>query len=104
MRAYAPGEATVDQGALLSLELRYAHDYLGGNFVWSLFHDAADGRINRQLAAAGNEVRLRGAGFGLQWNAGDLGLAASLAWRGSRVPSEGADPHPRLYFQLTLNP
>lgn len=104
VRAYAPGEATVDQGALLSLELRYAHDYLGGNFVWSLFHDAADGRINRQLAAAGNEVRLRGAGFGLQWNAGDLGLAASLAWRGSRVPSEGADPHPRLYFQLTLNP
>lgn len=104
VRAYGPGEANVDQGALLSLELRYAHDYLGGNFVWSLFHDAADGRINRQLTGAGNQIRLRGGGVGLQWNAGDLGLAASLAWRGSRVPTEGGDPRPRVYFQLTLNP
>jgi hemolysin activation/secretion protein len=104
VRAYGAGEASVDQGALLSLELRFAHDYLGGNFVWSLFHDAADGRFSRRLGGAGNEVRLRGGGIGLQWNAGDLGLAASLAWRGSRAPTEGGDPHPRVYFQLTLNP
>lgn len=104
VRAYGPGEASVDQGALLSLEVRYAHDYLGGSFVWSLFHDAADGRISRRLSGAGNEIRLRGGGVGLQWSAGDLGLAASLAWRGSRVPTEGGDPHPRVYFQLTLNP
>jgi hemolysin activation/secretion protein len=104
VRAYGPGEATVDQGALATLELRYTQALLGGNVVWSLFHDAAEGRYSRRSALAGNEVRLRGGGFGLQWNAGDWGLLASLAWRGSRVPSEGADPHPRLYFQFSLNP
>lgn len=104
VRAYGPGEASVDQGALLSLELRYAQPVLGGNFVWSLFHDAAEGRINRRLSGAGNEVRLRGGGVGLQWSAGDLGLAASVAWRGSRVSTEGGDARPRVYFQLTLKP
>ena len=106
VRSYAPGEASVDQGGLLSVEARYAHDYLGGSFVWGLFHDRAEGRVNRiPLVAAGNEPRLSGTGLSVQWNGADIGLSASMAWRGSRLPTaEGGDPKPRFYFQLVLTP
>lgn len=106
VRAYAPGEASVDQGGLLTLEARYAADYLGGSFVWGLFHDRAEGRINRRpLVAAGNEPKLSGTGLSLQWNGADVGVSASVAWRGSRLPTaEGGDPKPRLYLQLTVTP
>ncbi len=108
VRAYAPGEASVDQGALLSLEARYALAYLGGGVTWGLFHDRAEGRINRQptpLLVAGNEVRLSGTGFTVQWQGADLGLSASIAWRGTRTPTaEGADPKPRVYLQVVLSP
>ena len=106
VRAYAPGEASVDQGALVSAELRYAHEYLGGSFVWGLFHDRAEGLVNRRpLVAAGNDPKLSGTGLSVQWNGGDLGLSASVAWRGQRVPTaEGGDPQPRLYLQMVLTP
>jgi hemolysin activation/secretion protein len=108
VRAYAPGEAVVDDGRIGTLELRLAQDYLGGALSWSLFYDRGWGRINVNppaAAVATNEPRLSGTGLGLQWNAGDFGLAASLAWRGSRVPTaEGGDPTPRLYFQLFYLP
>jgi len=106
VRAYAPGEASVDQGGLLSLEARYAMDYLGGNLVWALFHDRAEGLTNRRpVAAAGNDPRLSGSGLAVQWNGGDIGLNASLAWRHTRTPTaEGGDPKPRLYLQLVVTP
>lgn len=106
VRSYAPGEASVDQGGLLSVEARYAHDYLGGSFVWGLFHDRAEGRVNRApLVAAGNEPRLSGTGLSVQWNGADFGLSASMAWRGNRPPTaEGGDPKPRVYLQLVVTP
>ena len=106
MRAYAPGEASVDQGALLTLEARYAADYLGGSFVWGLFHDRAEGRINRRpLVAAGNDPKLAGTGLSVQWNGADVGVSASVAWRGSRLPTaEGGDPKPRIYLQVVVTP
>jgi hemolysin activation/secretion protein len=108
VRAYAPGEAVVDDGRIVTVELRYARDYLGGSMLWSLFYDRGWGRIAIDplaAAAASNEPRLSGSGFGLQWNAGEFGLAASLAWRGDRVPTaEGGDPRPRLYFQFVYLP
>lgn len=106
VRAYAPGEASVDQGALVTLEARYAHEYLGGNFVWGLFHDRAEGLVNRLAPGlAGNDAKLSGTGLSVQWNGGDLGLSASVAWRGSRVPTaEGGDARPRIYFQMVLTP
>ena len=106
VRSYAPGEASVDQGALFSLEARYAHDYLGGSFVWGLFHERGEGRINRlPVVAAGNEARLAGSGLSVQWNGADIGLSASMAWRGSRVPTaEGGDPKPRIYLQMVVTP
>ena len=107
VRAYASGEAVVDDGRFGSLELRYAQDYLGGSLLWSLFHDQAQGRINVSPlpGATGNDVRLSGSGLGLQWNGGDYGVSASLAWRSSRVPTaEGGDPSPRVYIQLFYTP
>lgn len=104
VRAYAPGEAAVDLGRLWSAELRYGLAHLGGQLTVSLFHDEASGVLQRS-GGAGNDVRLRGTGFGLQWTGGDLGVSASLAWRGSREPrAEGGDPKPRLYLQLFAAP
>ncbi len=106
VRAYAPGEASVDQGALLSIEARYVQDYLGGNIVWGLFHERAEGLVSRRpLVAAGNGARLSGTGLSVQWSGGDIGLSASVAWRGKRVPTaEGGDTQPRLYLQMVVTP
>ncbi len=109
VRAYAPGEASVDVGRLVSVELRHAVDLLGGSIVGSLFHDRASGSIDRGSTLAGNEVTLSATGVGLQWNGSlagaGIGLTATLAWRGSRVPtSDTSDPRPRLYLQLQVTP
>ncbi len=107
VRAYSSGEALVDDGQIGTLEFRYAQDYLGGNLLWSLFIERALGRINNSPAAgvSGNQVGLSGSGLGLQWSGGDIGLSASLAWRGNRLPTaEGGDPRPRLYFRFLFTP
>lgn len=106
VRAYAPGEAMVDDGRIGTIELRYALDYLGGTLAWALFHDRGWGSYSASpLAAAGNAARLSGSGVGLRWGAGEFWVSASLAWRGSHVPTaEGGDPMPRLYFQLVYLP
>jgi hemolysin activation/secretion protein len=106
VRAYAAGEASVDLGTLASLEVRYAQDLLGGGVVLSLFHDQATGRISRSpIVEAGNRVRLSGSGLGASWNGGGIGLNATLAWRGSRVPTaDGNDPQPRLFLQMSFTP
>jgi len=105
VRAYAPGEASVDLGRLWSAELRYGLAHLGGQLSVSLFHDGASGTRVRGGTGSDNVVRLRGTGLGLQWTGGDLGVAASLAWRGDREPTaEGGDPKPRVYLQLFATP
>ena len=106
VRAYAAGEASVDHGAVASLELRYSLDFLGGNVVGSLFHDYGGGQVNRGATGLpGNDPELNGTGLGLSWTSGGLGLNASLAWRGSRIPStDGADPRPRLFLQMFITP
>lgn len=106
VRAYAPGEVSVDQGALATLELRYAFDFVGGSVVGSLFHDYGGGLINRGASGQpGNDPELYGSGIGLSWSSGGLGLNASLAWRGSRAPTTDlADPRPRLFLQLFITP
>ena len=106
VRAYPAGEASVDHGVLASLELRYSLDLLGGSVVGSLFHDYGSGQISRGKGSApGNEPELNGTGFGLSWSGSGMGLNASVAWRGKRAPTtDGADPRPRLFLQLTYTP
>jgi len=106
VRSYASGESSVDHGAVASLELRYALDFLGGNVVGSLFRDYGGGLVNRGASGQpGNDPELHATGFGLSWSSGGLGLNASLAWRGSRVPTtDGSDPRPRLFLQMFITP
>ncbi len=106
VRAYSTGEASVDHGALGTLELRYARDFLGGSLVGSLFHDYGGGLINRTaVGTRGNDPELNGSGFGLAWTASGMGVNATLAWRGSRVPTtDTSDPQPRLFLQLFYTP
>jgi hemolysin activation/secretion protein len=109
VRAYGSGEFSVDVGRLVTLELRQAIDLLGGSVVASLFHDRASGSIDRGSPLPGNDATLSATGVGLQWNGSlagtGVGLTASLAWRGARVPtSDPSDPRPRLYLQLQLTP
>jgi hemolysin activation/secretion protein len=106
VRAYAAGEATVDRGAVTTVELRYAHDYLGGGLVWSVFHDQAKGEISRaQVGLPGNRLSLHGSGLALSWSGSGVGVNAALAWRGSRLPTvDGADPSPRVILQVFYTP
>ncbi len=107
VRAYAPGEAAVDQGGYLGAELRYVHDYVGGNLTWALFHERAEGAVNRRPlpTATGNDVRLAGSGLAVQWSGGDVGLSASLAWRARRaLGADSSDMQPRLYLQMVVTP
>ena len=106
VRAYAPGEASVDRGTLASLELRYGVDFLGGSVVGSLFHDYGSGQINRRaVGVPGNDAQIHGSGLGLSWSGSGVGLNATLAWRGRRIPTtDENDPRPRLYFQFFYTP
>lgn len=105
VRSYAAGEASVDRGYVAALEARYTVDYLGGNLVWSLFRDQAGGDITRGASTADNRVSLSGTGLGLAWQGPGMGLNASLAWRGARLPTaDRGDPQPRLFVQLFYAP
>jgi hemolysin activation/secretion protein len=104
VRAYAPGELSVDEGSLLTLEYRYLIPMQGGTLTWSLFSDYASGNINRNSlpGVSDNNASLDGSGIGLSWrNGADLEISLTAAWRGTRLPSVDGDRIPRVYFQLT---
>jgi hemolysin activation/secretion protein len=104
VRAYAPGELSVDQGNLLTLEVRYQMPMPGGTLTWSLFGDYANGAINRAPlpGVTDNDATLNGSGMGLSWRTGaDLEFSLTAAWRGTRLPSVDGDRAPRIFFQLT---
>lgn len=106
VRAYAAGEVSVDRGQFGQLELRYATPFVGGSATLSLLHDNGHGQINRALAGQpGNQQSLHGSGFGLTWQGGGYGASATVAWRGSRLPTTGdGDARPRLFVQFFLVP
>lgn len=101
VRAYPTAEAASDEATLFNSELRW---WLNPNWTVFALYDWARGRQTRDPGAsgeAGNDVVLRGAGFGLvanypQW----VTLKATLAWRGNRKPvTDTHDDKPRLYLQ-----
>jgi hemolysin activation/secretion protein len=104
VRAYAPGELSVDEGSLLMLEYRYQMPMQGGTLTWSVFSDYASGHINRTPlpGVSDNDATLSGSGIGLSWrNGADLEFSLTAAWRGTRLPSVDGDRLPRVFFQLT---
>jgi len=111
VRAYAVGEATSDEGHILTAEARYGlprWEWLPGNLVAAAFFDWAHGEVNKDplpLDAGRNTRTLSGAGLGLTWARNDdFFVRASLAWRLTGAPSsDPVDRKPRLYFQMQKN-
>lgn len=101
VRAYAAGEALVDQGAIGTVEWRWAYTDAITPF---LFYDAAHGRLVRRPNAfdGANGVSLRGYGIGLAWaQPSNFSLNATLAWRDTAPGiTDGGERKPRLYVQL----
>jgi len=101
VRAYASGEALVDEGLIGTAEWRWSFDNEWTPFV---FYDAARGKLSRDplLAGGDNRISLRGSGLGVSWSrAGNFSINATLAWRdGTRAAlSDGGGRNPRLFLQ-----
>lgn len=101
VRAYAPGQVSVDRGSVVALELRRAWLLSGGTFSGTLFYDFARGSVDVDPSGVDNQKILRGLGVGLSWaNSADLDVSVTAAWRGSQVPSSDTDRKPYIYFQI----
>lgn len=101
VRAYAPAEATVDEGHVANLELRYS---LTPDLSLQGFYDWGWGRFNRKPAPGegDNHVTLRGYGVGAFWGTADgFVLRTSLAWRVTDRGVTDPDRVPRLYMQVS---
>lgn len=103
VRAYGPGEATVDEGNLLTVEYRYLQPLTGGTLTWRVFYDRASGLIDKNPlpGTTDNKVTLQGSGLGLNWSTGgDFDIALTAAWRGRHLPTVNGDREPRIFMQL----
>jgi hemolysin activation/secretion protein len=108
VRAFAPGEATGDRGALVNLELRLLppEEWFGRiarDMVFSVFYDV--GRIEyrsnpTRIGGISNTDTFSGAGFGLSWvKPGEYALRLSLATPISGTPrSDPRESNPRAYL------
>lgn len=102
VRAYASGEALVDEGQIGTAEWRWSYNAEITPFV---FYDAATGRLVRAPSPfdGPNGVSLRGGGIGMDWSRqGSFSLNATVAWRdGTRAAlTDGGGRNPRLYVHL----
>ena len=103
VRAFGPDELSVDKGWLASLEYRYMYRLPGTTLQFKVFHDEAQGNIDRQPLAgvAGNDVRLSGNGVGASWSAeDDWDIALTWAKRDRRKPASTGDDS-RTYVALS---
>jgi len=101
VRAYSPSEATVDEGHVANLELRYS---VLPELSLHGFYDWGWGRFNRHRFVAGedNEVSLRGYGVGAFWGGSEgITLRTSLAWRATARGTSDPDRVPRVYVQVS---
>ena len=110
VRAYPAGEASGDDGWLLTAEWRYQLD---ANVQLSGFYDRGGIQRDHQRysgTANPNTVVLSGAGVGARWMlGGDLVLSASAAWRIGENPlrdaggmdSDGTRRKPRLWLSVS---
>jgi hemolysin activation/secretion protein len=98
VRAYPQGEATGDEGQLVTAELRWR-----ANDSWQLagFYDDGQVTINRNPWVAGNNARhLSGAGVGATFNSGKVSVNLLAAWRvGTGSPTSDVDRTPRAWLQ-----
>ncbi len=112
VRAYPGGEATGDEGAILSLEWRTGlpslTQALSGQVQWMVFVDAGAVTLNKTPwdAWAGSNTRaLRAAGLGLSYQgSGNWGLKATYAVKlGSEAATSSNDSEGRFWLQASKN-
>lgn len=109
VRAYPAGEATGDEGTLLTLEARTRipefSNRLPGQLQWTAFLDAGTVRVNRLPweSKSQNRRELSGAGLGLNWTGpGNLGVKAFCAFKlGDEVALSAPDMPMRFWLQTT---
>ena len=107
VRAYPVGEATADDGLVLSGELRYfppGFKPLGGDLNLSTFVDYGIAKINHDPLPSDAENFRELAGYGVGLSAGrdgDFIIRSSVAWRltQSLPQSDKADRSPRVWIQ-----
>lgn len=107
VRAYPVGEATGDDGLVVSGELRYIAPgvkIFGGDFIMSGFIDYGIAKLNHEPLATDteNHRELSGYGFGLSAGRdGNFVVRSSIAWRITRSDpqSDTAERWPRVWVQ-----
>lgn len=105
VRAYPAGEASGDEGVLVSLELRRLQPLNGAHRLQGvLFADAGRVRLNKNPhdATAQNQRTLYATGIGLAWSAGDFTASSHYGWRlGSEKATADTDHGGRFWAQTT---
>lgn len=107
VRAYPVGEATADDGIVLTGELRYitpGFKVFGGDFTLAGFVDYGLAKINHEPLPADSENYRELAGCGVGFSAGrdgDFIVRSSIAWRltHSAPQSDQAERTPRVWIQ-----
>jgi hemolysin activation/secretion protein len=102
VRAYPQNEATGDDVAMLSLELRWKQPNIPQLQTIGFF-DVGTARLNHSALPtdANNRRTLAGEGFGLQWvQANRFALKAYVAWRATAPPLTDVDRRPRVWLEF----
>lgn len=101
VRAYPQGEASGDEGWLVTAELRYR--VMTGLRV-KVFHDEGGVTINRHdYQPDSNHRHLAGTGIGLDAFWHRLTLGATVAWRNTGKPLSDEDENPRFWFRTAYH-
>lgn len=110
VRAYPAGEATGDEGAIVSVEWRVGlpglTEALSGQVQWMAFVDAGTITLNKapwDVGAGSNSRVLRAAGLGLNYQgSSQWGLKASYAVKlGSEAATSSTDTAGRFWLQAS---
>jgi len=102
VRAYPQNEATGDDVAMVSVELRWKQLFFPELQTIGFF-DAGVARLNHSPLPtdANNHRTLAGEGFGLQWvQTNRFALKTYVAWRSKEPPLTDADRRPRFWLQF----
>jgi hemolysin activation/secretion protein len=102
VRGYPQNEATGDDAALFSVELRWKLPDLPELQPMALF-DAGTARLNHSPLPTdtNNRRTLVSEGFGLQWaRANRFALKTYLAWRSTAPPVTDVDHRPRIWLEF----
>ena len=100
VRAYPQGEASVDDGILATLELRYQYS---PELQLTGFYDLGSGtEFNNPLSTDTNRNKdLAGGGLKASWNANNWFVKGSVAWRTTdQSESDSRDSNPRAWIQV----